>query len=154
MNPISLKHYQNFCSNNENNLRKEHEISRFEIISSNEIEHFLQECKFICDRFLNLGPNIFRCNVVEVNAAVYLFHIFIIYRFSNPNLRFTRSFSEMNLSVLTEIRRVRVEFRLSGFSNEKMRISENLDPTVNYQKNVESEVFLIIISSSEKKLFF
>ena len=60
--------------------------------------------------FLKLGPNIFQCNVLEVNAAVCLFHIFIIYRVSKPDLRFRRSFSELNLSVLTEIRRIRVGF--------------------------------------------
>ena len=105
VNPINLNHLQKFPPRNENNLRKEHEISRSKSISCNEIEHFLEECIF--EFFLKLGPNIFQCNVLEITQLFVYFTFLLFIGFRTP---IYASFSELNLSVLTEIRQIRVRF--------------------------------------------
>ena len=102
VNPINLNHLNFFSSTNGYNLRKEHEISRCESISCNEIEHFLEECIF--EFFFKLGPNIFQCNVLEITQlfVYFTFLLFIGFRtliyasedhFRNWTYRFWQKFA-------------------------------------------------------------
>ena len=57
--------------------------------------------------FLKLGPNIFQCNVVEITQLFVYFTFLLFIGFRTP---IYASFSELNSSVLTEIRQIRVRF--------------------------------------------
>ena len=57
--------------------------------------------------FLKLGPNIFQCNVLEITQLFVYFTFLLFIGFRTP---IYASFSELNLSVLTEVRQIRVRF--------------------------------------------